>query len=270
MPTRVPAATSGTRPVTWEAGAANTRLAIRVVVPFVRWVCAAVRAASGPSANVAPPPPWQCMSTKPGARIRPRTSITGVPAGGAPPPTSRIRPPPIATHEAQAMGVRCRASPRAPRAEPRQGSWRSIMPSTVAVATLRCAVTAGHARPRSAEREGGSADAAETDAGRCVHPPDLTQHLGQIHGRRPSRGPNHVFDPDAGSNRGSAGRRTCQASSASGPSGWAACWPHCPARRAVAGSRSPRRRTCCGAAWPSARCSFSNGTWPSSLPTWIS
>ena len=66
-PRRPAARTPRSRPASGRDGAV-TRLASMVVVPWPRWNAAAARASSGsPVVKVCPPPPWTCMSTKPGS-----------------------------------------------------------------------------------------------------------------------------------------------------------------------------------------------------------
>ena len=98
MPAIVPRSTSRVRTSTCRSRAAVdpvTRLATTVVVPWARCVAAARATSAGSSVTKdAPPPPWQCTSTNPGARTGSERSGC---AGGTPSPTSTIVPPSMRT-----------------------------------------------------------------------------------------------------------------------------------------------------------------------------
>ena len=95
-----PSATSSlsiATPASRSAGAAVTRLASVVVVPWARW-CSTARRADSPSRSVNDPPPPPCtwMSTNPGTTSCAPRSSSGS-RGGRPVPTSTISSPSIAS-----------------------------------------------------------------------------------------------------------------------------------------------------------------------------
>ncbi len=72
-----------------------------MVVPCSRWVRTAVRTSCAvPAVKDAPPPPWLCMSTKPGTSVWPVRSTAMADSGTGPSgpavmrvPSTVIRPP---------------------------------------------------------------------------------------------------------------------------------------------------------------------------------
>ena len=89
----------GQRPdrATRRSSVSVTRLATSEVVPWARCVAMTVAASAGsPVVKAAPPPPWQCWSTKPGTRVPREVPVgrrrRGAPAGAGHPVAAGLHP----------------------------------------------------------------------------------------------------------------------------------------------------------------------------------
>ncbi len=128
MPASSPERTSGARPrtrATRRSSVSVTRLATSEVVPWARCVAMTVTASAGsPVVKAAPPPPWQCWSTKPGTRVPRRCRSAG--AGGVPPPAPVTRSPLVSTQPGSTSpaGRATRSAVRITASQPFfAGSW---------------------------------------------------------------------------------------------------------------------------------------------------